>query len=136
MRIRAVIFDLDDTLFDCTGLLVEASRRRASRAMVGQGLPVSEEVAYELQKTVAEKLGPSSLVFDEIARMYGMGQGLVKAALQAYNSSEVSNVQPFPDAIPTLRQLRLEKYKLLLVTPGVHSRGSLYFSSLNCLRVG
>ena len=28
---RAVIFDLDDTLFDCTGSLVEASRRRAPR---------------------------------------------------------------------------------------------------------
>ena len=122
MKIRTIIFDLDDTLYDCTGLLVEASRRRAARAMVEQGLPVSEEAAYELQKNVAEKLGPSSLVFDEIARMYGMGQGLVKAALQAYNSSEVSNIQPFPDVIPTLRQLRLEKYKLFLVTTGVHAR--------------
>lgn len=122
MKIRAVIFDLDDTLFDCTGLLVEASRRRAAKAMVEEGLPVSEEEAYQLQKTVAEKFGPSVLVFDEIARMYGKGQGLVRAAFRAYNSSEVSNIQPFPDVIPTLRQLKLEKYKLFLVTTGVHAR--------------
>jgi uncharacterized cofD-like protein len=122
MRIRAVIFDLDDTLFDCTGLLVEASRRRAARAMVEEGLPVSEEEAYELQKTVAEKFGPSTLVFDEIARMYGKGQALVRAALRAYNSSEVSNIQPFPEVIPTLQQLKSEKYKLFLVTTGVHTR--------------
>ncbi|HHT9117145.1 MAG TPA: uridine diphosphate-N-acetylglucosamine-binding protein YvcK, partial [Candidatus Hypogeohydataceae bacterium YC38] len=122
MRIKAVIFDLDDTLYDCTGLLVEASRRRAAKAMVEAGLPLKEEDAYQLQKTVSEKYGPSSLVFNEIAKMYGLGHSLVECALRAYNSGEVFNVQPFPDVIPTLKQLRLEKYKLFLVTTGVHRR--------------
>jgi uncharacterized cofD-like protein len=122
MEIKAVIFDLDDTLFDCTGLLVEAARRRAARAMVEEGLPLGEAEAYELQKIIAERLGPSSLVFDEIARTYKMGPKLVKAALRAYNSSDVSDIKPFPDVVPTLRQLKLEKYKLFLVTTGVHTR--------------
>jgi len=41
--IRAVIFDLDDTLYDCTGQLVESARRRAAAAMVDAGLPCSED---------------------------------------------------------------------------------------------
>lgn len=122
MRIKAVIFDLDDTLYDCTGLLVEASRRRAAKAMVEAGLPLKEEDAYQLQKTVSEKYGPSSLVFNEIAKMYGLGHSLVECALRAYNSDEVFNIQPFPDVVPALKQLRLEKYKLFLVTTGVHHR--------------
>ncbi|MFQ5862224.1 MAG: uridine diphosphate-N-acetylglucosamine-binding protein YvcK [Candidatus Brocadiales bacterium] len=122
MRIKAVIFDLDDTLYDCTGLLVEASRRRAAKAMVNAGLPLSVEEAYKLQKTVSEKYGPSSLVFDEIAKMHGMDHSLVECALRAYNSDEVSDIEPFPDVVSTLRQLRLEKYKLFLVTMGVHRR--------------
>ena len=30
-RIRAVLFDLDDTLYDCTGMLVELGRRQDPR---------------------------------------------------------------------------------------------------------
>ncbi len=122
MRIKAVIFDLDDTLYDCTGLLVELSRRQAARAMVEEGLPLTVEEAHKLQEKMAEKFGPSFLVFDEIARMYGRGQELVKVALRAYNSSELSGIQPFPETIPTLKQLKLEKYKLFLVTSGLHDR--------------
>ena len=83
MRIKAVIFDLDDTLYDCTGMLVGASRRRAARAMVDAGLPMTVEEAYKLQNTVAEKYGPSSLVFDEIAKIHGMDRSLVELALKA-----------------------------------------------------
>ena len=50
MKIKAVIFDLDDTLYDCTGSLIDASRRRAARAMVEAGLPSTEEEVYQLQK--------------------------------------------------------------------------------------
>lgn len=122
MGIKAVIFDLDDTLYDCTGLLAGASRRRAAKAMVDAGLPISVGEAYKLQLEVTEKYGPSSLVFDEIAKMYGMDRSLVESALKAYNSDEVSDIEPFPDVIPSLKQLGQEKYKLFLATLGVHRR--------------
>ncbi len=122
MKINAVIFDLDDTLFDCTGLLVEASRRRAARAMIEAGLPCTEEYACQLQKTLSEKYGPYYHVFDEIAKKYNMDHSLVEQAFHAYNSGEVTNIKPFPDVIPTLKQLKSDGYKLFLVTTGVHER--------------
>jgi len=121
-RIKALFFDLDDTLYDCSGSLVDAARRRAARAMVEMGLPISQKEAYQLQVELTERHGPRYRVFDHIAERFGMGKKLVEAALRAYNRDRVSDIKPFPDAIPTLRQLRAQGYSLFLVTSGVHAR--------------
>ena len=67
---KAIIFDLDDTLYDCTGSLLEASRTRAAKAMVNAGLPCTEEEAYLMQKELSEKYGPYYPVFDEISKKF------------------------------------------------------------------
>ncbi|MFW6163184.1 MAG: uridine diphosphate-N-acetylglucosamine-binding protein YvcK [Planctomycetota bacterium] len=121
-RIKAILFDLDDTLFDCCGLLVEAARRRAARAMIEAGLPCTEEEAYQEQIRLAERHGPRYSVFDAMAERYGMPASLAEVALAAYNSDEVGDIEPFPDVPETLEQLRNEGYKLLLVTIGVPAR--------------
>src|SRR4030067_978618 len=122
MKIKAVIFDLDDTLYDCTGSLIDASRRRAARAMVEAGLPCSEEEVYALQKELTEKHGPYHLVFNEIVNKYGADRKLVTLAYKAYNSSEVVDIKPFPDVIPTLQELKGKGHKLFLLTVGVDER--------------
>lgn len=119
---KAIIFDLDDTLYDCTGSLLEASRKRAARAMVNAGLPCTEEEAYILQKELSEKHGPYCPVFNEIANKFNMGHELVRSALKAYNSNEVTDIQLFPDVVPTLKKLAQEKYKLFLLTTGIYER--------------
>ncbi|HHT9130518.1 MAG TPA: uridine diphosphate-N-acetylglucosamine-binding protein YvcK [Candidatus Brocadiaceae bacterium] len=122
MKIKAVIFDLDDTLYDCTGSLIDASRKRAARAMVEAGLPCTEEEVYRLQKELTDKHGPYYLVFNEIVNKYHADNKLVNIAYKAYNSSEVSVIKPFPDVIPTLKELKEMGYKLFLLTIGVHER--------------
>ena len=121
-RIRAVLFDLDDTLYDCTGMLVEAARRRAASALVAAGLPCTEDEAYELQIHYQEEYGPRANVFEKIIERYKMDLSLVDKVLEAYNSDEVMGIEPFPDVIPTLTSLRDEGYKLALITTGVHRR--------------
>ena len=121
-KITAIIFDLDDTLYDCTGLLLEAARRRAAEAMVAAGLPCTPEEAYRLQVELNEKHGPNYLVFNEIARRYNAGQELLNAAMRAYNSDEVHDIHPFSDVAPTLDRLRTAGYRLFLVTTGVYAR--------------
>jgi uncharacterized cofD-like protein len=119
---KAIIFDLDDTLYDCTGSLLEASRKRAAKVMVKAGLPCTEEEAYLMQKELSEKYGPYYLVFNEMAKKFGWNNKFVDSALKAYNSNEVSDIKLFPDVIPTLKKLALEKYKLFLLTTGIHER--------------
>lgn len=130
-RIKAVLFDLDDTLFDCTGSLVETARRRAARALVEAGLPCTAEEAYHLQVALLEAHGPRCNVFERIVERFGQSPTLVQKAFEAYNSDEVDGIQPFPDVIPTLMQLRVEGYKLALITTGVHRRQERKVELLN-----
>lgn len=122
MKIKAVIFDLDDTLYDCSGSLIDASRRRAAKALVDAGLPCSEEEVYHLQKELTEKYGPYHHIFNEIVNKYNADSKLVNVAYKAYNSSEVSEIKLFPYVIPTLKELKEKGYKLFMVTVGVHER--------------
>ncbi len=55
MKIKAIIFDLDDTLFDCTHTLVDSARKRAAKAMVNEGLNCSEKEAYNKMNELIEK---------------------------------------------------------------------------------
>ncbi|MEK6766320.1 MAG: uridine diphosphate-N-acetylglucosamine-binding protein YvcK [Planctomycetota bacterium] len=128
---KAIIFDLDDTLYDCTGSLLEASRKRAAKAMVDAGLPCTEEEAYLLQKELSEKHGPYYPVFNEISNKFNKGHELVRSALKAYNSNEVTDIQLFPDVVPTLKKLAQDKYKLFLLTTGIHERQHKKIELLN-----
>jgi len=119
---KAIIFDLDDTLYDCTGSLLEASRKRAAKAMIDAGLPCTEEEAYLLQKELSEKHGPYYPVFNEISNKFTMGHELVRSALKAYNSNVVADIKLFPDVVPTLKKFAQDKYKLFLLTTGIHER--------------
>ena len=121
-RIKAIFFDLDDTLYDCSGSLVDAARRRAAKAMVADGLPCDEEEAYRMQEDLSRRHGPRYRMTGHIAERYGKDKKLVEAALRAYNRDKVSDVKPFPDVIPALRILRTQGYKLFLVSCGVHAR--------------
>jgi len=122
MSIRAVIFDLDDTLYDCTGLLVEAARLRAAKAMVEAGLPCTPGQAYRKQLELEAHIGPRGHVFERLAELYGLGPEAVRRARDAYNSDEVDDIEPFRDVVPSLQELRCRGIKLFLVTDGVHRR--------------
>jgi len=120
--IRAVIFDLDDTLYDCSGQLVDSARRRAAAAMVKAGLPCTEEEAYNEQVRLEQVYGPMLDTFERIAAKFGCSKSVVAAALAAYNSDDVEDIQPFDGVHDVLADLRSEGYLLLLVTTGIYSR--------------
>ena len=122
MSIKAIIFDLDDTLYDCTGLLVEAARLRAAKAMVEAGLPCTPGEAYRKQLELEAQLGPRGRVFERLADLYGLGSEPVRRAIEAYNSDEVDDIELFSDVVPTLHELRARGIGVFVVTDGVHRR--------------
>jgi len=122
MSIKAIIFDLDDTLYDCTGLLVEAARLRAAKAMVEAGLPCTPGEAYRKQLELEAQHGPRGRIFERLATLYGLGGESVRRAMEAYNSDEVDDIELFSDVVPTLHELRARGIRIFLVTDGVHRR--------------
>ncbi len=121
-EIKGIVFDLDDTLYDCTDRLREAAQRRAARAMVEAGLPLTVEQAHHLQSKLMLEQGPRFKAFARIAEMCGRGNDFIDQAMRAYNRDEVEEIRPFPDVMPTLTELRSMGLKLFLVTSGVYAR--------------
>lgn len=128
--IKGIVFDLDDTLYDCTDTLRDAAHWRAAQAMVEAGLPLGLEQAYQMQIRMTEEHGPRFKAVARIAEMYGKGNEFVHNVMRAYNTDEVSEIAPFPDVIPTLDRLRARGLKLFLVTSGVYARQERKIQSL------
>lgn len=118
--IGGVIFDLDDTLFDCTGLLTEPARRRAATVLARSG-HLAEADAFHMQVEWSAKLG-STEALREIARLHGFADDVLNEALATYNTPDVPPIAPFPDAVSTLLALKDNGLPLTLVTSGVPER--------------
>jgi len=121
--IKAVIFDLDDTLFDCSGLLVSNARKRAAKAMIKAGINLTENELVEEQKKLNE-LNPASNVFDLIAEKYSKKKKnlIVKNALEAYNSDSVEEIYLFSGVKELLNSLKEKKIRRILITSGITKR--------------
>ena len=70
-RIKAIIFDLDDTLYDCSGTLVLKSKKLASK-IISKAIKCSEAEALRLQLELEERLGPKADISREIANLYNL----------------------------------------------------------------
>ena len=140
---RAVIFDLDGTLFDLAPL-VHAARNRVAALLHAAGFFASESYALKRINELEKRHGPyysSSpyyFAFIDIAksiyrekpdkcsaflRTYAHADGepieqLVSVLEQAYNAENVENISPYPDAIQTLEELRAAGCRTYLVSIG------------------
>jgi len=94
--IRLVLFDLDDTLFDCAGTLVPQAHRDAVAAMVEAGLPgpVEDRVA-ELRRLLAEQPGTGG--YTTLCERHECPAGTVaEAGRRAFYERDVPPIEPFP----------------------------------------
>lgn len=128
-RLRAVLFDVDDTLFPTTEF-ARLARNNAVRAMVQAGLGLPEEaVKEELAEVIAEfssnypnhfdkliqRLRPSALAHRNPAL-------IVAAGVAAYHDTKFQLISPFPDVPPLLADLRGAGLKTGVVTHGLTSK--------------
>lgn len=117
--IRAVIFDIDDTLFPSTEFS-ERARLNASRAMVEAGLSATPEKVFDaLANIVAKKGSNYAHHFDDLCKKFGCPDNdrVVAAGIVAYHNTKAS-IQPFPETVRTLLALRDKGYLLAVASEG------------------
>lgn len=116
-RFDAVVFDLDDTLYDCMGQCVVPAHREAAAAMVAAGLPASVERTFEermarsgageaLDRAVAEALGAPDV------------EAVAAAGRRAFFDRDPGPVAPHPFTHDVLRRVRA-RARTALITTGI-----------------
>jgi putative hydrolase of the HAD superfamily len=130
MPIHAVLFDLDDTLCDDTGQMFESIRDVASLVPGGDPEVIAEGYwrishrfwTYEIHQRPPEPLESiREMLWRQTLSEAGIAHSPAELKLLAarYGEAREKTPPPFPDAQPTLAQLKALGLRLGLVTNGV-----------------
>lgn len=120
-EIKAIFFDVDDTLFDST-TLAKMARMNAVKAMIECGLPIRNvQKGYSLLMKIVEKYGSNyDEHFDRLLETLGCNRDpkIIAAGIVAYHDTKLAYIKPNPDVVPTLIALRDKGCKLGVVSNG------------------
>ena len=126
MSLKAVFFDIDDTLFSTTDF-AERARRAAVEAMRRRGLRLpADHVMRELGEVISEFSSNYEQHFDKLLlrlprRSFdGVNPAiLVAAGVQAYHDAKPSQLKPYPDVPPVLGRLAKTDLVRGIITAGL-----------------
>jgi FMN phosphatase YigB (HAD superfamily) len=115
-----VLFDLDDTLYDCFGQRVVAAHRNASRALADAGLPASADEILKLRLAALEADPRLEFVDLEVSRQLGvpLSDTLRETSQAAYFSTPVGRLHLFPGVLELLRYLKRRGVRNFIVSFG------------------
>mgnify|MGYP001070377799 CR=1 FL=1 len=116
--IQAVIFDLDNTLYDFLGAKDQAIRA-AIDAMIDTGLPLTPEQARErIDRIYRDKGIEYQKVFDAFLHevLGEIDDRMLAAAVVGYRRSRDGTLVLYPHVLPTLTRLQKEGYRLAVLS--------------------
>jgi len=126
-KLRALFFDIDDTLYSTTEFAASA-RRAAIEAMIANGLRMSiDDAVLELGEVIAEFGSNYPHHYDRLLRRLppdvippGNPAVMVAAAIGAYHDTKYTSLFPFPEVPGVLERLaKKTDLKLGIVTEGL-----------------
>jgi FMN phosphatase YigB (HAD superfamily) len=118
--IRCVIFDLDDTLYDCLGQRVRVTHRYAAQAMVNAGLKADTEAVYRARMRAFRQDPMLRYIDAEVTRLFDAEdpQAISRIAREAYFNCPVGDLSLFPGSLPLLRFLAKRGVRNFIVSFG------------------
>ncbi len=118
--ISTVIFDLDDTLYDCFKQRVQVAHRHAAMAMVEAGLPASVDEVFKLRMKAYKKDPQLHTIAAEVFKKYPAGNAaqIEMRARAAYFQAPVGKLTLFPSSRRVLQALHKKGVRLFIVTFG------------------
>jgi len=129
-KIKLVGFDLDDCLFDSTGLS-ERARIKGIEAMIELGLKIDREKAIKIIQEIVKEYGSnSSKHYNYFIRRYNRLEDVkeiisfsnqfkyISAAVMAYHAEKINSIKLYDDAEPCLKKLRDMAIKTAIITDG------------------
>jgi len=116
--IKAVIFDLDNTLMDFMKMKNRAIEA-AAEAMVDAGLPLSKQRTIEKINELYKKFGIEyQNVFDELLKevVGRVDPKILAAGVVAYRRIKEGYVEPYPHVTSTLVELTKRDYRIGMIS--------------------
>ena len=121
MVVKAIIFDLDDTLYNQNDSLTYPALRQAVRVMVDKGLNCDFEDAVRKISEI-RKNDPSSDKFRLLARYYGCeDEEIIRVGEEKYCNADFDKIIPYPETLEVLSRLR-SRFKLIAATKGSYNQ--------------
>lgn len=129
--IKLIGFDLDDCLFDSTGLS-EGARIKGLDAMIELGLKIDKKKAVRILEEIVKEYGSNSSkhynyfirrlnqMEDQIEYIsYNDGYKYISAAVMAYHEEKVNSIKLYNDVEYSLKRLRDLSIKTAIITDGI-----------------
>ncbi len=126
--ILAVVFDLDDTLYDEKTFVQSGFRSVAQYLSTRYNL--DRERVYQKMLGYLERDGRGK-IFDSVLKHYGIyNPNLVEELVEIYRV-HTPEISLYPDVVETLKKLRVMKLETGIITDGLHSVQKKKVSALN-----
>ncbi len=131
--IKAVLFDLDNTLIDFMKMKKSCSEA-AIRAMIEAGLKIDEESGIKKLFEMYDRYGMENQnIFDKFIReVHGkLDYNMLARAIVAYRKVKAGHLTPYPNVVKTLIKLKERSLKLGIVSDAPIKQAWLRLAELN-----
>jgi putative hydrolase of the HAD superfamily len=133
MTIKAVLFDLDQTLIDLLKMKREACRA-AINAMINSGLKINKRTAFKKLMSTYFKVGLDSNIAFKVFLEEQTGKvdkKILQVGIKAYLKTKPNFLKPYPYVLETLKMLKSQNIKLGIVTDAPREKGMQRLGAMN-----